>query len=176
MWISSMPRNPPMRHALRGSRMCRSPRSLLLPCVLGVASFLCISCGQSSSSTPSPLVGSSNGTSQESGWLPTPSPWALQRIDGERLELIVALSGDRSCERFSHVEVDETTHTVKLTALVDVRSGVTCADSGRLEPTTVKLSEALKQRKLAGCKIGEGEGRPDFLVRTHCGEIAAEGV
>jgi hypothetical protein len=72
--------------------------------------------------------------------------------------------------------VDETTHTVKLTALVDVRSGVTCADSGRLEPTTVKLSEALKQRKLAGCKIGEGEGRPDFLVRTHCGEIAAEGV
>jgi hypothetical protein len=117
-----------------------------------------------------------------SAWVEGAHDWALTSLDGNVLNVVVAV-GSGSCDRFEAIEVSETQTEVSITALVSEKepgsglftTGCT-ADMG-FEQVEVVLDRPVGDRALTGCAPGEA-GLQDYFAdpdrgRTsdNCAEI-----
>jgi hypothetical protein len=95
-----------------------------------------------------------------SAWVEASHDWALTSVDGNVLNVVVAV-GSGSCDRFEAIEVSETETEVNIIALVSEKepgsglftTGCT-ADMG-FEHVEVVLDQALGERTLTGCAPGD---------------------
>lgn len=95
-----------------------------------------------------------------SAWVEGAHDWALTGVDGNILNVVVAV-GSGSCDRFEAIEVSETQTEVSITAVVSEKepgsglftTGCT-ADMG-FEHVEVVLERRLGERTLTGCAPGD---------------------
>lgn len=89
-------------------------------------------------------VVSGGGSLQRTSWRLAEQP------DGRSLELLV-FSGHSSCLTYDHVETDETDTSVEVRAYVRYNGDEACTDDFVTERVQVRLTAAVRDRKLDGC-------------------------
>ncbi len=112
-----------------------------------------------------------------SGWTDASHDWAVTRIEGSTLSIVVAV-GSGSCNRFERMVVEETPEDVTITAVVGDKIvnpfGGGCDADLNFEFVDVALEAPLGDRQLLGCAPGP-EGLQNYFddVRQgdHCAEV-----
>lgn len=97
----------------------------------------------------------------------TRAPWILYGQNGTDVDIGVMLGG-RYCDRYSHVQVHESSTTVEIQAWID-RTPYACAEILRYVPVTVSLHEPMGGRALTGCLIEQA--MPPHDNRSDCGQL-----
>lgn len=103
-----------------------------------------------------------------SAWVEGAHDWALTSVDGNVLNVVVAV-GSGTCDRFESIEISETETEVNITALVSEKepgsglftTGCT-ADMG-LEHVQIALDRPVGERALTGCAPGQ-VGLQDYFA------------
>lgn len=98
------------------------------------------------------------------------APWELRSVDGAQLTILVPMSGDPTCERFSGAEVSEDDAAVNVRAVVSVLDD-DCFLALVLHQATITLSQPLDNRELTGCLLGQS---PNLSERQSCRDIVPE--